>query len=294
MGQKRPLYGTEKINMVVRLNENKLLRAIGLPLLQAFNRDISVKHHWLKRKIRLNLFAYKGYWFHGSRREAEEMKAIRALIAPGDTVVEVGGHIGYISLWFAECVGQNVGGTVTVFEPGSNNLPYIRRNVAGVDQIKLIEKGCGAAAGKLEFFEDSLTGQNNSFVASFEGLRSNIEAAPNVEIQINTRSVDVVRLDSELSSAPDFIKIDVEGYELPVLLGASGWFGPCRKPPIIMIEVQADHAKIVAWLHERGYTLFDIDGQEFSALPNTTLNLFALHREQHASALLRWQSRWTR
>ncbi len=87
--------------MLARLNENPLLRSLGLPLLKAFNRDISIRHHWLDRKIKLNLFAHKGYWFHGRHREAEEMQAIRALIAAGDTVVEVGGHIGYISLWFA-------------------------------------------------------------------------------------------------------------------------------------------------------------------------------------------------
>ena len=106
--------------------------------------------------------------------------------------------------------------------------------------------------------------------------------------------MDFVRLGTEPSTAPDFIKIDFEGYELPVLLAASHWFGPKSTPPIIMIEVQADHDKIVAWLHERGYTLFDIEDRELSALPNTTLNLFALHREKHPAALLRWQSRWTR
>lgn len=277
--------------MLARLNENPLLRSLGLPLLKALNRDILIRHHWLDRQVKLNLFTHKGYWFHGRHREAEEMRAIRALITPGNSVVEVGGHIGYISLWFAECAAQNSGGSVTVFEPGSNNLPYIRQNVADVGNVRLIEKGCGSAAGKLEFFEDSLTGQNNSFVASFEGLRSNVEAAPNVDVQINKRIVDVVRLDSELGHiSPDFIKIDVEGYELPVLQGASGWYGSGRKPPIIMIEVQADHDAIGAWMHERGYTLFDIYGEEIRAIPHLTLNLFALHREYHAAVLSRWQS----
>lgn len=277
--------------MLARLNKNPLLRSLALPLLKAINRDISIRHHWLDCQVKLNLFAHKGYWFHGRRREAEEMRAIRALITPGNSCVEVGGHIGYISRWFAECAGQNSGGRVTVFEPGSNNLPYIRQNVADVGNIRLIEKGCGSAAGKLEFFEDSLTGQNNSFVASFEGLRSNMEAAPNVDVQINNRIVDVVRLDAELGGVPpDFLKIDVEGYELPVLQGASGWYGSGRRPPIIMIEVQADHDAIGVWMHERGYSLYDIHGEEITAIPRSTLNLFALHREYHAAALSRWQA----
>lgn len=158
-------------------------------------------------------------------------------------------------------------------------------------QIRLIEKGCGSAAGKLEFFEDSLIGQNNSFVKSFEGLRANIEAAPNIDVRIDRCTVDVVRLDDEPGSvAPNFIKIDVEGYELPVFQGAHGWFYPGRKPPIIMIEVQADHDEIGDWMHERGYTLFDVDGQEISAIPHSTLNIFALNCEQHTNELSRWRS----
>lgn len=275
--------------MLAQLNENRLLRSIGLPLLKAVNRDISIRHHWLNHSVILNLFAHKGYWFHGRRREAEEMKAICRLISTGDAIVEVGGHIGYISLWFAECTGKDSGGSVTVFEPGSNNLPYIRRNLADVEHVRLIEKGCGAASGKLEFFEDSLTGQNNSFVESFEGLRANMDAAPNVDTKINTRSVEVVRLDTELGNiAPDFIKIDVEGFEWPVLQGATGWFGPSKMPPIIMIEVQADHDEIAAWMHDRGYTLFDIHGQVLTAIPHSTMNLFALNRDHHAAQLARW------
>jgi FkbM family methyltransferase len=270
------------------MNENRFLRAMGLPLLKALNRDISIRHHWVDRKIRLNMFVHKGYWYHGRHREAEEMKAIQAMISPGDTIVEVGGHIGYISLWFAECAGSK--GRVTVFEPGSNNLPYIRQNLGAVEHVALIEKGCGSEPGLLAFFEDSLTGQNNSFVQSFEGLRSNMNAAPNVDVQIKTRNVEVVRLDTELGSVvPDFIKIDVEGFEFQVLHGANGWYGPNRKPPIIMIEVQADYAQIGDWMRERGYTLFDADGRKIDTIPHATTNLFALHPQYHEAHLLRWQ-----
>jgi FkbM family methyltransferase len=273
------------------LSGNLLIRSIGLPILKAFNRDISIRHHWLNRKVKLNLFTHKGYWYHGRRREAKEMNAISAMVSFGETVVEVGGHIGYISLWLAECVGRCSNGNVTVFEPGSNNLPYIRQNVSGIDHIKLIEKGCGSTNGTLEFFEDSLTGQNNSFVESFGGLQSNINAAPNVDIKINKRVVDVVRLDTELSYvSPDFIKIDVEGYELQVLLGTDGWYRKAQKLPIIMIEVQADYNEIGTWMNERNYTLFDIHGNEISVIPHSTLNLFALNLEQHAVQLARWKS----
>lgn len=48
------------------------------------------------------------------------MKTLAELARPGDTVVELGGHIGYLSVHLAKIVGDD--GTVIVFEPGPNNL----------------------------------------------------------------------------------------------------------------------------------------------------------------------------
>ena len=270
------------------LYENTLLRSIALPILKAIGRDVSIKHHWTGRPLKLNLFTHKGYWYHGRSREKEEMLAIQSLVTPGDMVVEVGGHIGYITLLLSQMVAE---GSVTVFEPGSNNLPYIRTNVADIDNIALIEKGCGSKQADMMFHEDNLTGQNNSFVNDFRGLESNTANAPNVKVSVKHRTVSVVRLDEEIPVGPAFVKIDVEGFEFSVLQGAGGWFAPGSKPPIFMIEVQADHAAIADWFHARGYELFDIEGAAMSSIPETTINLFALVPDLHVEQLRRWRAK---
>lgn len=269
------------------LYENGLLRAIILPVLKAVSRDITIRHHWTDQPLKLNLFAHKGYWYHGRHREEDEMHAIELLIEPGDAAVEVGGHIGYIGLLLARAVGH---GTLTVFEPGSNNLPYLRSNLAGLANVTLIEKGCGPRSENLTFYEESLTGQNNSFVSSFRGLQDNAASAPTVSVDVTPHVVPVVRLDQEVPDVPSFVKIDVEGFELSVLHGAEGWFAEGRTPPIFMIEVQADHAAIADWFHTRGYRLFDIAGQPMAAIPETTINLFALAPDVHGARLERWRA----
>lgn len=66
--------------MITLFHNNLLLRRIGLPLLKAFNRNISIRHPWTGDRFQLSLFEHKGYWFHGKNREANEMHAFGCLI----------------------------------------------------------------------------------------------------------------------------------------------------------------------------------------------------------------------
>jgi hypothetical protein len=67
----------------------------------------------------------------------------------------------------------------------------------------------------------------------------------------------------ELIVVPDFLKIDVQGYELEVLKGAEALL-----PSIEVVFTEVNHieiyrgaplaAEIIAWLGDRGYALHDI------------------------------------
>jgi hypothetical protein len=100
--------------------------------------DFAIRHPWAREsRVRLNLFRHKGYWYHGRGREAGTMALFQALLHPGQVAFDVGAHIGWITLWLAQLVGPQ--GRVLAFEPGSNNLGYLRRNVAPLPQVRLME-----------------------------------------------------------------------------------------------------------------------------------------------------------
>jgi len=90
----------------------KLLRKIFLPLFRVFNPgNITIKHHWVpEKRVFLHSFRHKGYWYHKKDRENDTMKIFNILIDQGDTIIEVGGHIGYISQYFSKLVGGGGGG----------------------------------------------------------------------------------------------------------------------------------------------------------------------------------------
>lgn len=173
----------------------KPLRLFVLWLLKRIDRDIAIRHHWTGDKIVLSLFKHKGYWYHGPEREKNEMVRFKRVIKPTDLIAEVGGHIGYTTLWFAKLAYN---GKVIVFEPGQNNLPYIRKNIAKKNNVELVEIGLGSEIGEAVFYEESLTGQNNSFVKDFDGFKTNA-AFSKQEQNIIGRVVKIGRLDDYLN-----------------------------------------------------------------------------------------------
>jgi len=232
-----------------------------LPLLARFNPgDISVRHAYTGDRIRLHSYRHKGYWFYGKRREAATMSRFRRLIPPGATVLEIGGHIGYVGLYLASLVGRH--GRVYIFEPGPNNLPYLKHNTRAKENITVVEAAAGSRNQRQTFFIENLTGQNNSFLGDFEALKANKRNAYAADVPVEEVSVEVVTLDDfcrRRAIRPQFIKIDVEGFELEVLKGAAGLLRNVR--PCLMVEIQADHPAIIELATRAGYRVFTPEGK---------------------------------
>lgn len=265
------------------------LRKLVLPLLQRTAFDFTMAHPWDPAvKIRLNSFLHKGYWWHRKRREKLTMQLFSQLIRQGDEVAEVGGHIGFISTYFAALVGSN--GKVFVFEPGSNNLPYIKKNIsphyAGVyaDQIELIEAAVSDTDGVAVLHEDSLTGQNNSLVEDFAGLEGN-RLNSYVETSVSMRKVETKTLDRyfNLTRGVDFIKIDIEGHEWSAVQGGVELISQYQ--PKMMIEIQAARHELFSFLSESGYVLFSDRLIVKNSPSELNGNIFCLHRVKHSDLI---------
>lgn len=248
--------------------------------------DLSVRHPWATgQRMKLNLFRHKGYWFHGRTREASTMALFETLLRPGMVAFDVGAHVGWIAVWLAHLVGP--AGRLVAFEPGANNLPYLRRNLAALPQAALVESAVGATDGQATLFEESLTGQNNSVGAPYHKLAAN--AAQNVAtVEITQRQVTLLSLDTfaaRESLTPDLVKLDVEGHELAVLHGMARLLHDA--PPMLLLEVTRDHAAIHALLVEAGYRLFAVHTGApvpIAAPEAMRFNTLALHPSRHLAA----------
>ena len=219
--------------------------------------DILIRHHYTGERITLHSFKHKGYWFYGKRREAKSMALFARLVSPQDTVIEVGGHIGYLSLYFAQLVGQR--GQVIVFEPGPNNLPYTRANLRAKPNVRLIETAVADFSGKASFYLDDYTGQNNSLLSDYSRFDENLtNAGMRGQMTKSVVEVDCTTLDEFVAKLtvppPSFIKIDVEGAELAVLRGMQRTLR--AENVALMVEVTEQASAVYELLTSAGYKAY--------------------------------------
>lgn len=252
--------------MLHLLSRNATLRRMGLPLLRLVGRDTTIRHHWWPQaNMRLHTYRHRGYWFKGRRRERRVMELFERFVREGDTVVEVGGHIGYVTLHLRRLVGES--GRVVVFEPGINNLPYLRTNVAPFSNIELVEMACGDREDTVSFWIEGLSGQNNSLNKEYRNFAENRSSAYSTE-EMREVKVAMTTLDGYLAQhglEPSLMKIDVEGAEKLVLEGAARVLRDIR--PVIIIEVTENAAAVSAMLESNGYLISDRDHAEWVCEP---------------------------
>ncbi len=101
-----------------------------------------------------------------------------------------------------------------IFEPNKKILPMLEHNISIYKNCKLYKTALGESKGTVSMSYDTHSGTNH--VTDLSG-----------DIQIHT-------LDSYNFTEVDIIKIDVEGYEIPVLKGAEQTITTNR--PIIQVE----------------------------------------------------------
>ena len=79
-----------------------VLRKIVFPILRRLNFEYGWKHDITLRKLYLETWLHKGYWYYASQRESSEVNMFSKLINKGDCVLEIGGHIGYVTQIFED------------------------------------------------------------------------------------------------------------------------------------------------------------------------------------------------
>jgi FkbM family methyltransferase len=146
-------------------------------------------------------------------RFVEERHLLADLIEPGDTIVDVGANVGYLTLLFKQAVGTD--GSIICIEPDSDNLRELRRCVQ-INSLSRVEI-LNAAVGDCE---------------------TQVQLSPGLNGHINstgTVCVPQVTLNSFIDKNPRFVKVDVEGYELKVIQGATELLKNCK--PRLFVEM---------------------------------------------------------
>lgn len=171
-------------------------------------------------------FAFSNYESWGRGHNSGFRGCISAC-QPGDTVIDIGAHIGLVTLCAAAQVGPQ--GRVIAFEPASGNLRYLRDHVLanGFAQVVVADSLVGAEEREaVEFLES--TGDSGLNTRAPRRLTADFVATMR-------RQVTLDGFCGERQIRPNIIKIDVEGAETDVLRGAIKTIADSR--PHIVLSV---------------------------------------------------------
>ncbi|MGE4063596.1 MAG: FkbM family methyltransferase [Rhodospirillaceae bacterium] len=154
------------------------------------------------------------------------------IVDAGDVVIDVGANAGFFTALLGVLAGPE--GRVVSFEPGANNLPRLKNNIAlnNLENVMLIEQPASNMPGEVIFFINSDDSGGNALwdVATFPGNVKSAAAPQKVTMRATTLDAEIERLGLAI---PKLIKIDVEGAEVQVLLGASKMLTGCKVPFVI-------------------------------------------------------------
>lgn len=190
-------------------------------------------------RITTYVLAEQQDWFE------DELRAVRGLLQPGDSVIDIGANLGVYALSMARVVGDS--GEVTAFEPASQTAALLRQSARlnGFQQLTVLQQGVAASSGEacLATGDDSELNQLISEEPA-GGSRETV-ALTSLDDWLETR---------KSRAAISFLKIDAEGQELNILRGARRFLQ--EQEPLILFEIKhgaALHLELVEAFAAHGY-----------------------------------------
>lgn len=170
-----------------------------------------------------------------------------------DVCIDIGANIGHHTIIMAQLANN---GSVIAYEP----IPKLQKQLLqsleknNINNVRLESYGLSDTEGSMELFlSEGNIGSSSLINTTNEG---------SITITLKT-------LDSYLFPKVDFIKLDVEGYEYTVLLGAEKTIERCHPTilfefsPIYYRKIRGDLPHdILHFFKKHKYTLFDIENNK--------------------------------
>ena len=218
--------------------------------------------------------AYKAYADHTERQ------LLRKILAPGAVAVDAGANIGIYSQFLARCVGP--AGAVHSFEPAPENFERLRTAARGFSNMYLLQAAVGECSGKAELYlSDTLNVDHRTYLTDNSARR--------------VVQTEIVALDDYFKPGQrvDFIKMDLQGYELHALRGAGRVLADNPQAKLLvevwpygLKQAGANWVELIDALRGKNMTVSEITTRglepfrtdRISEVPDCYVNVFASQR----------------
>ncbi|TAD91075.1 MAG: FkbM family methyltransferase [Bacteroidetes bacterium] len=172
---------------------------------------------------------------------------IRQFIKPGHTVIDIGANLGYYSLPFAKLVGP--AGRVLAVEPIALYRSVLQKNIAHQPQVTVLPVALGQIEGKLKMGNPAAAKHRHGLMRVLSEDEAN-SGSTAYEVEVK----NPVQLFDHLQRI-DYLKCDIEGYEVPVIPEMQPLIK--KHQPIVQIEVESQNKTVIFnLLQQLNYQLF--------------------------------------
>jgi FkbM family methyltransferase len=208
-----------------------------------------------KRVFTSSYFLYKRYW---EDPFAHLLRRIPRLLGTGD-IFDIGANIGYTACLFAEA--SKIGSKVYAFEPDQANFQILTEVVRRKDlaeKILALNLAVGDVDGTVQFWHNEKHAGDHRVVTNYSQDSHSVSG--------RTSSVPAISIDSFVETRNlenvSFVKIDVQGYELPVCMGMQETLQKfpdlcvCSEySPESLVELGYNPEDLLAFFWEKGYSV---------------------------------------
>lgn len=174
----------------------------------------------------------------------------------GNPILDIGAHS---AEWIRSARKVFPEGTSYLIEPLQEMEPHLKKFCEDFPDSKYFLNGAGAKPGKLSLtLQDVLEGANFLFPEDINLRKKNLQR----EVEIITIDALIEKGEIEL---PEIVKIDVQGFELEVLKGATKLFNYTE---IFLLEVSLFEfikgmpifSDVIKFMADREYEVYDFPG----------------------------------
>jgi FkbM family methyltransferase len=211
-----------------------------------------------------------GLGFKPKFSPTKEEEFLMRLDLQGKTVFDAGGYVGIYALFFARAVGKT--GRVVTFEPNPRNYEELTYNIGlnSFDNITAMQIGLGRRHEQLDLVTDpiypsrgtikrgeTIAGATGGSSAQMYSVRESPRKPVTRAFKVEVFSLDHLMRTGHLPK-PDFVKIDVEGFEMDVLYGMVETIDNYK--PDLLIEVHGEISReMIEILASKGYLVYHIE-----------------------------------
>ncbi|MBP9819210.1 FkbM family methyltransferase [Candidatus Woesebacteria bacterium] len=195
-------------------------------------------------------------------------KIVEKMQPGGKVIWDIGAHIGYQTLAFANIVGDQ--GKVVAFEPNLNNIAWLTKNIDRNPALKnRIIVRSEAVSDKTEQLTFNISKNTDDATTSGGYIANVTPPLPDSSYeQFSTVTVQATSIDELLAQGelpvPDLLKIDVEGAEYSVVIGAKNTLTTLKPKLIIEIHTIPMMLYVSDFLKSIGYAIEILDEKDNS------------------------------